>query len=347
MKERWLVIRPQILPISWRVEQRVPIAILVLAVITLVTIILSISIGEYPIPPLDVLKTILGLETSNTDYSFIINNLRLPRVLIAAGVGMGLAVSGVILQSLTRNPLAAPEIFGVNAGASLAAVTVIVLFPNAPLFAIPFSALGGAITITSLVYFLAWQKGNSTIYLILIGIGFNAIAAALNTAIVTFGEINSVSQALIWITGSVAGRSWQYAWPLLPWLIIFLPLAFLFSKDLNALCLGENIARSLGVPINWGRVLLWFTSVALAAASVATAGTIAFVGFIAPHLSRQLVGQSHEGLIPTAAIIGAFIVVLSDLIGRVLFAPAEMPCGIITAIIGAPYFLYLLYRSNR
>ncbi|NEP05020.1 MAG: iron ABC transporter permease [Okeania sp. SIO2G4] len=347
MKERWLVIRPQQFPISWRVERRVPIVLLVLVALTLVTMILNVSVGEYPIPLLDVFKTIIGWETGNTDYSFIVNNLRLPRALVAVAVGMGLAVSGTILQSLIRNPLATPSIIGVNAGASLAAVVVIVLLPNAPLFAIPISAFGGAIAISLLIYLLAWEKRNSTMYLVLIGIGLNTIAAALTSIMVTFGEINNVSQALIWITGSVNGRSWEYIWPLLPWLLIFLPLAFFLAKDLNALFLGEEVARGLGVALDWRRSLLWLTSVALAAACVATAGAIAFVGFIAPHLGRQLVGNSHEGLIPTAAIIGGFVVILSDLIGRVLVAPTEIPCGIITAIIGAPYFLYLLYRSQK
>ncbi|MEM1171891.1 MAG: iron ABC transporter permease [Cyanobacteria bacterium P01_H01_bin.35] len=347
MKERWLVIRPQKFPISWRVERRVPIVLLVLVVLTLVTMILNVNFGAYPIPLIDVFKTIIGLETGNTDYVFIVNTLRLPRVLIGAGVGMGLAVSGAIIQSLIRNPLATPGIIGVNAGASLAAVVVIVLVPNAPLFALPISAFGGAIAISILIYLLAWEKRNSTIYLVLIGIGLNTIAGALTTLMVTFGELNSVSQALIWITGSVSGRSWEDIWPLLPWLFIFLPLAIFLAKDLNALFLGEEVAVGLGISLDWRRSLLWLTSVALAAACVATAGAIAFVGFIAPHLGRQLVGQSHEGLIPTSAIIGAFIVVLSDLIGRVLFAPREIPCGIITAIIGAPYFLYLLYRSQK
>ena len=347
MKERWLFIRPQQFPISWRVEWRVPIVLLVLVVLTFVTMMLSVNIGEYSIPLLDIFKTIIGLETGNTNYSFIVKTLRLPRVLIAGGVGMGLAVSGAILQSLIRNPLATPGIIGVNAGANLAAVVVIVLLPNTPLFAVPISAFGGAIAISILIYLLAWEKRNSTMYLVLIGIGLSTIASALTTIMVTFGEIISVSQALIWMTGNVSGRGWEYFWPLLPWLLIFLPLAIFLAKDLNALFLGEEVAIGLGVPLDWRRSLLWLTSVALAAACVATAGGIGFVGFIAPHLGRQLVGQSHEGLIPTAAMIGAFIVVLSDLIGRVLFAPTEIPCGIITAIIGAPYFLYLLYRSQK
>ncbi len=347
MRKPWLIIRPQKFPISLRVRRRVPVVLSILALATFAAMVFGVSVGEYPIPPLDAFATIIGFNSANADYSFVINMLRLPRVLIALLVGMGLAVSGTILQCLTRNPLAAPGIIGVNAGASLAAVGLIVLLPNAPFFAIPIAAFGGAMAITILIYLMVWEKGNSPIYLILVGIGLSAIANALTTAIVTFGEINSVSQALVWIAGSVAGRGWQYFWPLVPWLAIFLPLTFLLSKDLDALYLGEDVATSLGSPLEWRRGFLWSSAVALAAASVATAGTIAFVGFIAPHLARQLVGPNHQGLIPTAAIVGGFLVVFADLCSRILFAPLEIPCGIITATIGAPYFLFLLYQSDR
>ena len=343
----WIVIRPQGIPVSLRIDRRVPLVLLAIALTTLLAMVLNISQGEYPVPLLDVVKTVLGLETDNANYDFIVNTLRLPRVLIAFFVGVGLAISGAILQCLTRNPLAAPGIIGVNAGASLAAVALIVLVPGAPLFALPLSALGGAIAITILIYLLAWERGSSAIHLILIGIGLSAIATALTTLLVTFGNINQVSLALVWMAGSIYGRSWEHLWPLLPWLMVFVPLALLLSRDLNALHLGEDVARGIGSPIELRRGLLWITSLALAAASVATAGTIGFVGFISPHLARQLVGPSHEGLIPTAAMVGGSIVVFADLLGRSLFAPTELPCGVITACIGAPYFLYLLSRSNK
>ena len=343
----WIVIRPQGIPISFRLERRVPLVLLAIALITLLTMVLNISQGEYPVPLLDVVKTVLMGETENSDYNFIINTLRLPRVLVAFLVGVGLAISGAILQCLTRNPLAAPGIIGVNAGATLAAVALTVLFPTAPIFMLPLLALGGAISMTILIYLLAWERGSSTIHLILIGIGLSAIASALTTLMITFGDINQVSVALIWMAGSVYGRSWEHLWPLLPWLIIFVPLALLLSRDLNALHLGEDVARGIGSPIELRRGLLWITSLALAAASVATVGTVGFVGFISPHLARQLVGPSHEGLIPTAGMVGGSIVVFADLVGRSLFAPTELPCGVITASIGAPYFLYLLSRSNR
>lgn len=341
----WVVIRPR-RSISFRLDRRVPPILSILALLTFVAMLMNVGYGEYTIPPLDVLKTLGGIETDQ-GYSLVVNTLRLPRVLVALLVGMGLATSGAILQGLTRNPLADPGIIGVTAGASLAAVTLIVLFPAIALFTLPFAAFGGALVVTVLIYWLAWNQGSSPMRLILVGIGITSIATALTSVLVTFGEINNVSQALIWLTGSVYGRSWHHVWSLLPWLAVFLPLALLLCRDLNALNLGDDVAQGLGSHVEQKRSLLLLISVALAAASVATAGSIGFVGLIAPHLARQLVGPAHEGLLPTAALTGGMIVVSADLLAKMLFAPIELPCGIVTAIIGAPYFLYLLYQNRN
>jgi iron complex transport system permease protein len=347
MNKGWLVIRSRHFRVSFRLERRVPAVLLTLLLVTLAAIALNVGQGEYPIPPLEVLKTILGLETDNPDYPFVVNTLRLPRTIVAYLAGVGLAISGTILQGVIRNPLADPSFIGINAGASLAAVTLIVLVPSLPLFALPLSAFGGALAVSVLIYLLAWDKGSSPIRLILIGVGLDAISRALTTLMVTFGEINSVSQALVWLAGSVYGRTWEHVWSLLPWLVVLVPLAFVLAKQLNALNLGDDVARSLGSQVEWQRGLLLLVSVALVGASVATAGTIAFVGLIAPHLGRQLVGPTHEGLIPVSALMGGLIVVLADWLGRLLFAPIELPCGVITAAVGAPYFLYLLIRNRK
>jgi iron complex transport system permease protein len=347
MNKGWLVIRSRHFRVSFRLERRVPAVLLTLLLVTLAAIALNVGQGEYPIPPLEVLKTILGLETDNPDYPFVVNTLRLPRTIVAYLAGVGLAISGTILQGVTRNPLADPSLIGINAGASFAAVALIVLVPSLPLFALPLSAFGGALAVSVLIYWLAWDKGSSPIRLILIGVGLDAISRALTTLMVTFGEINSVSQALVWLAGSVYGRTWEHVWSLLPWLVVLVPLAFVLAKQLNALNLGDDVARSLGSQVEWQRGLLLLVSVALVGASVATAGTIAFVGLIAPHLGRQLVGPTHEGLIPVSALMGGLIVVLADWLGRVLFAPIELPCGVITAAVGAPYFLYLLIRNRK
>ncbi|MEH2088589.1 FecCD family ABC transporter permease [Nostoc sp.] len=341
----WLVIRSQ--AISFRIDRRVPIILLCLAVAIAVVMVMNVGRGEYPISPLDIVKTILGLDTGNPDHQFVIQNLRLPRTLVAFMVGVALAISGTIFQGLTRNPLADPGIIGINAGASLAAVIVIVLFPSAPIYTLPLSAFAGALLMAILIYSLAWNQGSSPILLILMGIGLSAIASAITSLMITFGEINDVSNALVWLAGSVYGRTWEQVFSLLPWLIVFVPMALTLARHLNALNLGDDVAKSLGSQVEWQRGLLVLVGVALAGAGVATAGNIGFIGLIAPHLGRQLVGGTHEGLIPTSALLGGVIVVMADLLGRTLFAPIELPCGVVTAAIGAPYFLYLLIRNRK
>jgi len=347
MPSSWLVLRSKQLPLSLRVDRRTPAILLGLAVLSLAVLVLSVGYGEYPTAPLDVIRTLLGLNTNNADYAFVIYTLRLPRVIVAFLVGMALAIAGAILQGLTRNPLAAPEIVGVEAGAGLAAVSLIVLFPSIPVLFLPIAAFAGALIAALLVYTLAWENGSSPIRLILVGVGVGAVAAAFTSLMITFGNIYDVSQALVWLAGSVYGRTWEHIQALLPWLIVFIPLALVSARELNTMNLGDDVARGLGSPVEWQRGLLLLITVALAGASVATAGTIGFVGLMSPHLARQLVGTPHEGLIPTAALIGGLIVALADFLGRSLFAPIELPCGVVTAAIGAPYFLYLLYRNRN
>jgi len=342
----WLSVRPQPFPLSFRVDRRVPSVLIILTLLALVSLVFNVSQGEFPVPPLEVVKTMLGLP-ANPDYAFVINTLRLPRALVALLVGMGLAIAGTILQGLTRNPLAAPEIIGINAGASLVAVALIVLLPGVSVGWLPLAAFGGGLVAAIAIYLLAWDRGSSPVRLILVGIGLTAFTGSLTSLMITFGEINAVSQALVWLTGSVYGRSWEHLWPLLPWLVIFMPLSLVLARDLDTLNLGDNLAQGLGSRVEWTRSLLLLCTVALAGSSVATAGTIGFVGLMAPHLARQLVGPSHAGLIPVAALTGACIVELADLAGRLLFAPIELPCGVITAVIGAPYFLWLLYRNRN
>jgi iron complex transport system permease protein len=322
------------------------LALLVLSAIAVISLLFNISQGEYLVPPLAVVKTLLGFR-DNADYAFIIQTLRLPRALVALMVGMGLAVAGTILQGLTRNPLADPSIIGINSGASLLAVTLIVLQPESPPFFLPVAAFGGSLAAAIAIYALAWNEGSSPVRLILVGIGLTALTGALTSLMITFGNIDNVSQALVWLTGSVYGRGWPQLSPLLPWLAVFIPLATLGARELDLLNLGDYIARGVGSQVEWMRGLLLVCAVALAGAAVATAGNIGFVGLMSPHLARQLVGPSHGGLIPVAALIGACMVELADLTGRLLFAPIEIPCGVITAIIGAPYFLWLLYRNRN
>ncbi|MEH2288139.1 FecCD family ABC transporter permease [Nostoc sp.] len=347
MKKNSLIFRSAKLGFSFRIQNQVPSILFILIIITLATMVINTSVGEYPTPPLVVIQTALRIDTGNPDYAFVINTLRLPRILTACLVGIALAISGTIMQSLTRNSLADPGIIGINSGASLASVSVIVLLPSFPTGILPLSAFLGALVASLLIYLLAWDRGLHPVRLILVGVGISAVASALTSLIVTFGEIYDVSQALVWLAGSVYGRTWKQVFAFLPWLVIFVPLALIKAPELNALNLGDDIAKGLGTKVVWQRSLLLLISAALSGAAVATAGTIGFVGLIAPHIARQLVGGNHQGLIPVAGITGAIIVVLSDFIGRIIFAPIEIPCGIVTAVIGAPYFIYLLIRNRK
>jgi len=342
MQHPWITIRTSAW--SFRIDRRVPPVLLGTLLLTLIVMVINIGVGEYQIGALDVLRTVLHLPTANGDYDFIVNTLRLPRMLVAVLVGMGLGVSGAIMQGLTRNPLASPDIIGVSAGAALVAVTLIVLFPGVPAAVLPLAAFAGAALTAALIYALAWKRGDSPLRLILAGIGLAFVAGALTSLMITFGDIYDVQRALVWLTGSVYGRSWDEVWALVPWIVVFVPLALALTRQLNGLNLGEDVARGIGVAVPWQRGLLLLTAVALAGSTVAAAGTIGFVGLMAPHLARRLVGPSHEGVLPTAALLGGLLVVASDLVGRTVFAPVEVPCGIVTAVLGAPFFIWLLYR---
>lgn len=345
MKNSWFIIRSLKPSFSLWFNAKLPSTLIILLLLLVAAIIFSIGQGEYSIPSLDVIKTLLGLE-NNSDYQFIINTLRLPRTLTALLVGMGLAIAGCIMQTITRNPLADPSIMGINAGATLAAVLFIVVFPNLPMAWLPVCAFGGGILVAFAIYLVAWQGENSVIRLILVGIGFNFIVFAITNIVVTFGNINSVSQALIWLAGSVYGKTNAQVLILLPWIIIFTLITWILSRELNSLNLGDNLARGLGLSLEKVQLTLLISSVALSSASVAIAGSVSFVGLISPHIARYLVGNTHQGLIPISALVGSLLVISADVLGKWLFSPVELPCGIITAIIGAPYFLFLLSKSR-
>jgi len=342
----WIVLRPARLPFSFRLDRRVPVVLFVGLLVTLAVMMVNISVGEYPIALIDVFKTVFHLPTANSDFDFIVNTLRLPRMLVAALVGLALGISGTIMQGLTRNPLASPDILGISTGAGLVAVTLIVVVKDVPGGVMPLAAFGGALLIALLIYLLAWRGGDSPLRLILVGIGLSAVTGAMTTLMITFGDIYDVQRALIWLTGSVYARSWEEVRALLPWVLLFVPLALLRARDLNTLHLGEDVAKGLGTRVAWQRGLLMLIAVALAGATVAAAGTIGFVGLMAPHIGRRLVGPDHVGLLPTAGVVGALIVVAADLVGRTIFAPIELPCGLITAAVGAPFFIYLLWQQR-
>ena len=329
---------------SFRLDKRALPVFLILLLLLLSVMVLSVSRGEYRVAPLDVVQATLGLETGNNDHRLVVRLFRLPRIVLAVLVGAALAVSGAVLQGLTRNALADPGILGISNGAALAAVALLIYFDNVPIALLPWAAFGGALVTAALIYLFAWRGGSSPLRLILVGIGFAAVSQALTTLMIVFGDINDVQGALVWLSGSVYGRDWGHVRVMALWLAALLPLAVLGARGLNALSLGDENAAGLGVRLEKSRALLILLSVALAAGAVATAGTIGFVGLVAPHITRRLVGPGHEGLLPATALTGGLMVLAADFVGRTVIAPSQLPAGIVTAMLGAPYFMYLLWR---
>lgn len=347
----WITIRPRFLPLSLKIDRRVPLVGLLILIFTLIVLVFSISYGAYDITPWEVVQTITGTLSEDhpeaRNFNLVVHTFRLPRILTAFLVGMALATSGAIMQGITRNPLAEPGILGVSAGAGVAAVAMIVWLRDIPVSFLPWAAFAGALLTAFAIYLLSWKQGGSApVRLILIGVAFAAVLGSVTTFMLVFGDINDVQQAYVWLAGSVYGRDWEHVLTLGTWLLVLMPLAIFSARQLNTLALGDEIARGLGTGVELQRVLLLVISVALAAAAVAVAGTIGFVGLVAPHITRRLVGPSHEGLIPVTALFGGALLVLADLVGRWVIAPSELPIGIVTALIGAPYFIYLLYRSR-
>ncbi|WP_138753129.1 FecCD family ABC transporter permease [Paenibacillus sinopodophylli] len=325
--------------------KRFIVIMMFLAIANLVVLVLSVMWGEYAVPLNDIWRALFGYGRS--EHQFVISELRLPRALVAFLVGCGLALSGAILQGITRNPMASPGVIGINAGAALMAVTIIIVLPAIPNAVLPFVAFLGALLAASITYVLAWRRGLSPLRLLLVGVGISAAANAYITFLLTTRQIEHVKQALLWMTGSAYGRSWEHFWSLLPWLLILFPTALVMSRKLDILQLGDELAIGLGARVERYRGVLLLISVSLAGAAVAMAGTIGFVGLMGPHIARQLVGNSSRKLLTASAFIGGMIVMLADLIGRTIFPPIEIPCGIITAIVGAPYLIYLLYRNRN
>jgi iron complex transport system permease protein len=350
LKPFWITVRPKYGRFSLRLDRRVPGVALTILVFTLIVLIASISYGEYDINPVEVIQTLTGtLPEDHPDYrnfNLTVFTFRLPRIITAFMVGMALATSGAIMQGITRNPLAEPSLLGISSGAGVVAVTMIV-WQQTPTRDLPWVAFAGGLITAASIYLLSWRNGGSTpIRLILIGVAISAVLNAITSFMLVFGNINDVQQAYIWLTGSVYGRTWEHVSIIDKWLLLLLPVALFSARRLNMLSLGDDVARGLGMRVELNRIFLLVISVALASAAVAVAGTVGFVGLIAPHITRRLVGPAHEGMIPVTALFGGALLVLADLTGRWVIAPSEISIGIVTAIIGAPYFMYLLYRSR-
>jgi iron complex transport system permease protein len=321
----------------------------VLVLLMIMTMIASMNTGHIKLSPFDVIKTLFGFGTAKQEL--ILFDFRLPRIVISVLVGAGLAVSGCILQALSRNALADPGILGINAGAGLMVVLFISFYPTmaeAPIYLLPFLAFVGAGLTAVLIYVLAYKRhqGVSPTRMIIVGI---AVAAGISAAMIVLSiklDPNVYQFVSVWLAGSIWGSNWKVVTVLLPWLFVLLPFAFSKARILNVLTLGEQVSKGLGVSMEKERLVLLAVAVGLAGSCVAVSGGIEFVGLIGPHLVRRMVGPQHQLLLPASALAGALLLIVADTLARWVLQPSEIPTGIVVAMIGAPYFLYLLVRSK-
>ena len=320
---------------------------LVGAVAVVLVAAMNIARGDFPLSLLDVLATLVGAGDPASE--FIVLELRLPRTLTGLLVGAALGISGAITQAVARNPLASPDILGVTAGASAAAVTVIVLggatSGRLAQVGLPIAALIGGLLTAALVYALAYKRGIEGYRLVLVGVGIGAVAESFTSWLLVSAEIWEASQATVWLTGSLNNRGWEHVIPVALALAVLVPAALFLGFGLGVLQLGEDTARGLGQRVNGARAALIVVAVGLAAVATASAGPIAFVALVVPQIGQRLVRGSRPPLL-VAGIYGALLVTAADLVARM--APGvDLPVGIVTAVVGAPYLLYLLARRNR
>ena len=301
---------------------------------------LSIRLGTYTLSFEEIWA---AFQPDDKNY-FTLMEYRLPRAVLAILLGGALAISGVLVQSVVRNPLASPDILGINNAAGLVAVAVLMFLPNLAFYWMPiFAFLGGVLSFV--ILWIVCGFNFRPIKMAIIGVALSALWAAISHYLMLTNPVE-INTAMLWLTGSLWGRSWSYLNVVLPWLVVLLPLPFIFCRDLDTLGLGENKASTLGVTVNKVQISVLVLAVALSTTAVAICGPIAFLGLVAPHLARRLVGGRHRTLLPAALIIGALLLQLSDILARVIDPPTELPAGILTAIIGAPYFFYLLMRTK-
>ena len=313
------------------------------------TFFISLNTGLTKLSPGEVVKTLFGNGTEK--QSLILVEFRLPRIVIAILVGGGLAVSGCILQGISRNALADPGILGINSGAALMVVLFLSFFPkttDAPILLMPFLALIGGCVTAVVIYALSYSKKEGLMpqRLILNGIAVAAGISALITILTLRMDPFDYQFIAVWLAGKIWGTTWVHVLTLLPWIIGLFTLIFYKARTLDGLNFGEKLATGMGVKVEKERFLLLGASVALASACVSVSGGIGFVGLVGPHLARQLVGNNHRFLLPLSALAGGLVLLVADTIGRTILAPSEIHAGIMVAIIGAPYFLYLLARSK-
>ncbi len=321
----------------------------VFLVLIVVAFIISVNTGHIRLTPIELIRTLFGAGTDKQEL--VLFDFRLPRIIISVLVGAALAVSGCVMQGLSRNALADPGILGINAGAGLVVMLYVAFFPTqtvSSVLLLPVLAWLGAGLTAALIYVLSFKKGEGLLptRLLLTGIAVAAGISAFTIVLTLRLSPEQYQFVATWMAGSIWGSNWKFVAALLPFIVILLPFVCYKARVLNILNLGDQMAVGLGTSVEKERLVLLAAAVGLAGSSVSVSGGIGFVGLIAPHLVRRLIGPQHQFLLPGSALAGALLVLVADTIGRWIIQPSEIPAGIVVAVIGAPYFLYLLARSK-
>ncbi|MDQ0297935.1 iron complex transport system permease protein [Salibacterium salarium] len=319
----------------------------------LAVIYISLTNGTFDITIVEVLQTLFRTNPVR-EYDVLIFEFRLPRIVIAALVGLGLGIVGAVLQGITRNGLADPGILGINAGAGAAVVIFMLIFQGQvsgngwmSVMTMPLFGMVGGLMAAILIYAFSWNNGTLDAQrLILVGIAIGSGFGALSLYVSLKMNPQDYEMATVWFLGSIWNANWQFIVSILPWLIIFIPIILTKSHVLDLFQLGETKAKSLGVSVEKEKSILLISSIGIVCACVSVSGSIGFVGLISAHISRRLVGMYHKHILPVCGVVGMFLVVLSDFIAKTVFSPVELPVGIVISIIGVPYFLYLLFKAT-
>jgi iron complex transport system permease protein len=334
------------LSLRWRPRHALVVGVAAAAL--LLVAVVSLGLGERTLGPGQVLQVLAG--GGSALERLLVTELRMPRTVVGIGVGLALGASGAVTQTVARNPLASPDIVGVTAGAGTGAVAVLVLDDrvggSVPGPSLPVAAMAGGLAAATAVYLLAFRRGVDGYRLVLVGIGVGAVLTSLTSWLLVAADLDDATRATVWLTGSLNAAAWPDVAPVLGGVAVLLPVLGVLAAGLGVLQLGDDVARGLGVRVETARLAVLVLAVLLASLATAVAGPVAFVALACPQLARMLCRTARPPLL-ASAVLGGVLVTAADVLARLVVAPAQLPVGVVTALLGAPYLLFLLTRMRR
>ncbi|MGB3261329.1 FecCD family ABC transporter permease [Paenisporosarcina sp.] len=324
------------------------ILLIVFSFLILATGVIGLGLGYSSVFYDRILPTILGQGEFKEE--FVLFSVRLPRIVITLLAGMALALSGALLQGITRNELADPGIIGINSGAGVAVAIFFLYFPAEAgtfIYVLPLVAFMGALLTAVIIYLFSYSRttGMEPVHLVLVGVGMSMALSGAMIVMISSADRIKVDFIARWLAGGIWGTDWPFVLAILPWLVVLIPFALMKANRLNILGLGEPVAIGVGLSVQKERIVLTLAAVALAASAVSVTGGISFIGLMAPHIARTLVGPRHQLFLPLSLLVGGWLLLIADTIGRNIIEPNGLPAGVMVALIGAPYFIYLLTKK--